>query len=313
MGIRILPGALRMNDPIPATTWQSEVAPIQRVLLKHVKDAWLDQSHVDAQWELLNYMSAPDFARAFDEYEAFVELIRGFGIEIEFLPPAEHDDGMGLDSVYVRDVSIVTDTGVILCNMGKPARRGEPGRQRQHFAARAIPVLGEIDGDGRIEGGDVAWLRPDLLGVGRGYRTNDEGIRQLRALLPPEIRIEVMHSPHYRGPGDVFHLMSVISPIADDLALVYSPLMSVPFREMLLRDGFELIEVPDAEFDSLGINVLAVAPGVVAMPKGNPDTVGRLRAVGVDVFEFEAAEICLKGCGGPTCLTRPLERSLAAM
>jgi N-dimethylarginine dimethylaminohydrolase len=295
-----------------AVTWQSEVALIRRMLLKHVKDTWQDQGHVDAQWQSLNYTDAPDFEKAVDEYDAFVELIRGFGIEVFFLPEVAHSDGLGLDSIYVRDASLVTDAGVILCRMGKPARSGEPGLQRAHFATSAIPIQGEIVEDGRIEGGDVAWLRPDLLGVARGYRTNDEGIRQLRSLLPSSVRMEVMHSPHYRGPGDVFHLMSVISPIAEDLALVYSPLVAVPFREMLLANGFRLVEVPDDEFDSLGGNVLAVAPGVVLIPSGNPQTVDRLQQAGVEVFEFAAAEICLKGCGGPTCLTRPLDRDLAS-
>jgi len=298
-----------MNGPTPSTTLQSEVAPVRRVLLKHVKDAWIDQGHVDTQWRALNYTGAPDFERAVDEYDAFVELLGGFGTEIDFLPGEVHDEGLGLDSIYVRDASLVTDAGVILCRMGKEARTGEPRRQRDHFVARGIPILGEIGGDGRVEGGDVAWLRPDLLGVARGYRTNDEGIRQLRTLLPSSVRMEVMHSPHYRGPGDVFHLMSVISPIAEDLALVYSPLMAVSFREMLLANGFRLVEVPEDEFDSLGGNVLAVAPGVVLIPSGNPQTVDRLRQAGVEVFEFAASEICVKGCGGPTCLTRPLDRN----
>lgn len=297
-----------MSETRPQTTWQSEVAPIRGMLLKHVKDAWLDQGHVDTQWQSLNYTSAPDFQKAVEEYEALVELILGFGIEITFLPAEAHDDGLGLDSVYVRDASLVIDGGVILCSMGKAARSGEPERQRDTFIASGIPILGEITGDGRIEGGDVAWLRPDLIGVARGYRTNDDGIRQLRALLDPSIQMEVMHSPHFRGPGDVFHLMSVISPIAEDLVLVYSPLMSVPFREMLVANGFRLVEVPEEEFASLGGNVLAVAPGVAVIPGGNPETVARLREAGASVFEFEAAEIILKGCGGPTCLTRPLDR-----
>jgi N-dimethylarginine dimethylaminohydrolase len=302
-----------MNDPtLSATTRQSEVAPIQSMLLKHVREAWIDQAHVDTQWQSLTYVSPPDFQKALDEYDALVELIRGFGIEVAFLPEAPHKEGMGLDSVYVRDASLVTDAGVILCNMGKDARANEPGQQGDHFTVTGVQVLGAIGGSGRIEGGDVAWLKEDLLGVARGYRTNDDGIGQLRALLDPEIRIEVMHCPHYRGPGDVFHLMSVISPIADDLALVYSPLMSVPFREMILANGIKLVEVPEAEFDSLGGNVLAVAPRVAVIPKGNPVTVSRLRAAGTEVFEFEAGEICLKGCGGPTCLTRPLERLRSA-
>lgn len=296
-------GGDRVNE-----TWRSDVAPVRRLLLKHVRDAWINQDHVDAQWQSLNYVARPDFEKAIDEYDALVDLLGRFNIEILFLPRVDDDDVVGLDSMYVRDASVVTGSGVILCAMGKSARQGEPGRQGQGFRGLGVPILGTIDGDGRLEGGDVTWLGPNTVAVARGYRTNDEGIRQLTELLGPDISVDIMHSPHYRGPSDVFHLMSVISPIDDDLALVYSPLMSVPFREMLLGRGYKLIEVPDAEFDSLGCNVLAVAPRVCIIAKGNPVTVGELRASGVTVYEFEAGEICLKGCGGPTCLTRPLDR-----
>lgn len=289
-------------------TWQSDVAPIKRVLMKHVRDAWIDQDHVDAQWRALDYVAQPDFEKACDEYDAFVELLRGFGIEVDFLPMTDHDDGVKLDSLYVRDASIVTDAGVILCSMGKAAREGEPKLQGRHFRERDIGVCGAVTGNGLLEGGDVTWLDRSTLAVARGYRTNDEGIRQLRELLGPDVGVEVMHSPHHRGPSDVFHLMSVISVMDDALALVYSPLMSVPFREMLLQRGIQLVEVPEEEFASLGCNALAVAPRVCVIAKGNPTTVERLRAAGVTVFEFDGGEICLKGCGGPTCLTRPIER-----
>lgn len=289
-------------------TWRSDVAPIRRLLLKHVRDGWIDQPHVDSQWQSLNYLARPDFEKAVDEYDAFVDLLSSFNIQVTFLPQVDHDDGIGLDSIYVRDASVVTDSGVVLCAMGKSARQGEPERQAERFRAIDVPVLGTIEGDGRLEGGDLTWLGHNAVAVARGYRTNEDGIRQLKALLGCGVSVDVMHSPHYRGPGDVFHLMSVVSPIDDNLALVYSPLMSVPFRESLLRRGYEFIEVPDAEFDSLGCNVLAVAPRVCVIAQGNPVTVRRLREAGVTVHEFEADEICLKGCGGPTCLTRPLDR-----
>jgi N-dimethylarginine dimethylaminohydrolase len=146
--------------------------------------------------------------------------------------------------------------------------------------------------------------------VGRGYRTNDEGIEQLRALLADGVdELLVVPSPHWNGPTDVFHLMSVISPLADDLALVYSPLLPVPFRQGLLARGFELVEVPDDEFDSMGCNVLALAPRVALAVEGNPETRRRMEQAGVQVHTFEGEEISAKGCGGPTCLTRPLERA----
>ena len=153
------------------------------------------------------------------------------------------------------------------------------------------------------------WLDGRTIAVGRGYRTNDEGIRQLRALLGDSIdELIVVPLPHWRGPGDVFHLMSIISPVADDLAVVYSPLMPVPFRERLTERGVQLVDVPEEEFDSMGANVLAIAPRHAVMVAGNPRTRARLEASGVRVDEYAGGEISLKGGGGPTCLTRPIAR-----
>jgi N-dimethylarginine dimethylaminohydrolase len=219
---------------------------------------------------------------------------------------------VGLDSLYARDASIVCDRGVILCSMGKPLRAGEPEAQRLAFGTWGIPVAGRIEAPGTLEGGDVVWLDERTIAVGRGYRTNDEGIRQLGALLGDSIDelIEVP-LPHWRGPGDVFHLMSIISPVADDLAVVYSPLMPVRFRESLIERGVRLVDVPDEEFDSMGANVLAIAPRHAVMVAGNPRTRARLEASGIHVDEYTGHEISLKGGGGPTCLTRPIARVLS--
>jgi N-dimethylarginine dimethylaminohydrolase len=170
-------------------------------------------------------------------------------------------------------------------------------------------VRGAIAGEGRLEGGDLVWFDERCLAVGRGYRTNDEGIRQLKAILGPAVEVVVVPLPHYRGPADVFHLMSILSPIDRDLALVYSPLMPVPFREWLIARGIGLVEVPDAEFDSMGCNVLAIQPRHCLMLEGNPETRRRLEAAGARVETFPGEEISVKGQGGPTCLTRPLERA----
>ena len=153
------------------------------------------------------------------------------------------------------------------------------------------------------------WLDERTIAVGRGYRTNAAGIEQLHALLGDSVdEVIAVALPHWRGPDDVFHLMSVISPIDRDLALVYSPLMSVPFRERLLERGMTLVEVPDDEFATMGANVLALAPRRCVMLAGNPKTRARLERAGAEVFEYDGQEISVKGGGGPTCLTRPLAR-----
>jgi len=296
-----------MVNPQPArsTTAQSDVGPLVRLLLKHPREAFRDEASIDGQWRQLFWTARPDLARAAEEYDRFVALLRDAGAEVDFLPA---DETAGLDSLYVRDASIPTDRGLILCRMGKVARGTEPALQGEFLRGLGLPVLGEITGDGRLEGGDVTWLDETTLAVGEGYRTNAEGIRQLRALLGDGVEVLVMPEPHYKGPEDVFHIMSVLSPIDHDLALVFSPLVPVPFRQQLLGRGFRLVEVPEEEFETLGCNCLAVAPRLCLLPAGNPLTRSRLEAAGATVLEFQAGEICAKGLGGPTCLTRPLLR-----
>ena len=285
---------------------QGEVGPLGRVVVKPARAAFSDQSAIDRQWRRLGFTAAPDFEAAIAEHARFTELLASLGAEVLSLPA---EDGLTLDSIYVRDASVVSDLGVVLCRMGKELRADEPTAQASAYREWDIPILGEISGGGRLEGGDVVWLDARTVAVGRGYRTNDEGIAQLRALLTGAFdEMIVVQLPHWRGPGDVFHLMSLFSPIDEDLSLVYSPLMPVPFREALVARGIELVEVPDAEFETMGCNVLAVAPRRCLMTTGNPETRRRLEAAGAEVFEYEGREISLKGGGGPTCLTRPLDR-----
>lgn len=286
----------------------SDVGALRSVLLKHARHAFPDAATVAAAWRALNYLAPPDPGRAAAEYDRFAALIEEAGARIHWMPA---DDVTGLDSIYVRDASIPSSRGMILCNMGKAARATEPAAQAEAFRAAGIAVAGAVTGSGRIEGGDVAWLDETTLAVGRGYRTNDEGIRQLRELLGAGVEIVVVPLPHWRGPADVFHLMSILSPIDRDLALVYPPLLPVPFRELLLARGFGLVDVPDEEFESMGCNVLALGPRRCLMIDGNPVTRKRLEAAGAQVTVFTGEEICRKGSGGPTCLTRPILRTEA--
>src|SRR5213083_837236 len=254
---------------------QSDVGRLRRVAVKHARDAFRSDASLDRQWRDLSYTARPDLARAMSEYERFLALLRGAGADVHCLPPSEQ---VGLDSIYVRDASIACDRGVILCSMGKPQRAAEPAAQRTALRALGIPIHGAITPPGRVEGGDVVWIDERTLAVGQGYRTNAEGIRQLQALLAGCIaELLVVPLPHWRGPNDVFHLMSILSPIDDDLFLAYSPLLPVPFRERLLARGIELVEVPEPEFATLGCNALAVAPRHCLLVAGNPETRTRLR------------------------------------
>jgi N-dimethylarginine dimethylaminohydrolase len=290
------------------TTCHSEYGSLRTVYLKRPQEAMIDNERIGRTWKELNFMGPPNLEQAMTEYGAFESLIRMSSAEIRYLPV---DADVTMDSMYCRDASLATDFGMILCNMGKMARKHEPAACRKAFAENGVPIMGSIEGTGTLEGGDMAWLDTRTLAVGRTYRTNTEGIRQLKSLLEPRgIEIVIASLPHYRGQADVFHLMSIISPVDRDLAVVYSPLMPIPFRERLLNLGYGLVEVPDAEFDSMGCNVLAIGPRKVVMVAGNPITRSRLIQAGCTVYQYDGADISVKGGGGPTCLTRPLLRQL---
>lgn len=286
---------------------QSMIHEIDFVLVKHPRDSHRNQATVSRQWRGLNYPAEPDYTAVVREFEQFLSLLRSHNMEIGFLPASDHT---GLDSVYAHDPVVVTARGAILCNMGKAARLGEPEAVAAYLQNIGVPILGRIQGEGRLEAGDVLWLDERTLAVGEGYRTNSEGICQLRALLGDTVdRVVPVALPHWTGPNDCLHLLSFISPVNHDLAVVYSRLMPVPFRNWLLRRGMRFIEVPDEEFETMACNVLAVAPGHCIMLAGNPVTQARLEIAGVQVATFAGHDLCLKGGGGPTCLTRPLHRN----
>jgi dimethylargininase len=216
----------------------------------------------------------------------------------------EHD----ADLTYTFDPVLVTDRGVLPLFPGKPNRVGEELVIERWLNAHGVPTLGRIEGEGRAEGGDTFWLDEHTLCVGRTLRTNRAGVEQLRAILQPVVEVEVFDVPYWKGAGELIHLMSVISPIADDLSVVYMPLLPCGLLEILLERGIRLVEVPDEEFLSLGCNVLAVSPNVAVMADGNPVTRSRLESAGADVHVFAAGEVGVNGSGGPTCLTRPILR-----
>jgi N-dimethylarginine dimethylaminohydrolase len=283
------------------------VSDIKSLLLKHPKEAFINQESIDKQWLTLNYLACPDFGRAVEEYESFEALLQKFVPEIRYLPKNE---STGLDSIYVHDPVMITERGAILCRMGKGERVSEPSAFKEFLKELKIPILGTISDPGKLEGGDVVQFDEQTLGVGQGYRTNAEGIRQLRELTKDFIEeIAVVPLPHWNGPEDVLHLMSFISPVDQNCSLVYSRLMPVQFREWLLHRGMQLVEVPDSEYMTMACNVLAVAPGICIMLDGNPRTKKLLEQAGMEVFEYTGEEVSRKGAGGPTCLTRPLYRA----
>jgi N-dimethylarginine dimethylaminohydrolase len=280
---------------------QSMVAPLRRVLMRRP-----DESFAVDDPELWHYTARPNLTLAQQEHDALVATLRRAGAEV-----IEHADAQPgrADAIFVFDPALVTDRGAIMLSMGKPLRRGEEQAMAQRFAELGVPVLATLHGDARAEGGDLLWLDHDTLAVGLGFRTNAEGLRQLRAALEPiGVTIIPVDLPYYSGPDACLHLLSLISLVDHDLAVVYPPLLAVAFYQELQRRNMRLIEVPEAEFMTMGTNVLALAPGECLMLAGNPITQALIEAAGCEVLTYTGNEISLKAEGGPTCLTRPILR-----
>ncbi|HEX5147779.1 MAG TPA: arginine deiminase family protein [Candidatus Limnocylindrales bacterium] len=277
---------------------QSMTAPLRDVLVKRpgpaFEAAFDDPAH--------GFLHPVDLAVARHEHDAFVETLASLGPRVHMLD-AETDSP---DLVYTFDPLLVSDRGAIALRPGKMNRASEPATLEAWTRAAGIPTVGRIEAPGTVEGGDTFWLRPDLFCIGRTLRTNDHGARQLAGLVGGDVR--VFDLPYWRGPAELVHLLSVISPVADDLAVVFLPLLPVGLWQLLVELGIRLIEVPDEEFPTLGCNVLAVRPGVVIAAEGNPRTAAALRRAGCEVHSYPATEIGINGSGGPTCLTRPLYR-----
>lgn len=291
-----------MLPAVTATTRRygghSSTAPLRDALVQRpgaaFGNAFADPAH--------GFLHPVDLALAQREHDAFTDLLAALGVRVH---PLEADSSSP-DLVYAYDPVLVTDAGAIPLRPGKPTRRVEPPIVERWAVGAGIPIAGRIEAPGTIEGGDAFWLRPGLLCIGRTLRTNDAGARQLARLVGGDVR--VFDLPYWRGEAELVHLMSVISPVTDDLAVIFPPLLPAGLWGLLAELGVRTLAVPEQEYPTLGCNVLAVRPGVVVVADGNPQTRRALEAAGCEVHTYPAEEIGLNGSGGPTCMTRPIRR-----
>ena len=260
----------------------------------------------------LGFLHPVDLALARREHAELAEVLSALGCTVHVVEAEElgtspdAEPGPSADAVYAFDPVLVTDRGVVALRPGKPSRRAEVRPLEGWLNGAGVPTAGRIEPPGTVEGGDTLWLRPDLFCIGRSLRTDDAGARELSAIVGGDVR--VFDLPYWRGSAELVHLLSVISPVADDLAVVFPPLLPVGLWRLLRDLGIRTLDVPEEEYVTLGCNVLAVRPGVVVVADGNPATAAALAAAGCEVHAIAATEIGLNGSGGPTCLTRPILR-----
>jgi N-dimethylarginine dimethylaminohydrolase len=283
---------------------QSMAAPLKRVLMRSAASAMRR-----ADRKAWHYGPGFDPARAAEQHRAFAEMVATSGAAVEWLP--DGDDGLS-DSVFTHDPSLMTTGGAIILSMGKALRYPEPALHAATYEKLGIPILGRLEAPGQVEGGDCVWVDEKTLAIGRGVRTNQAGIEQIAAILAPlGVTVLGYDLPLWMGEEACLHLMSVISPLDDDLALVHSPLLPAAFYQLLRARGITLVEGDADEFresNGLSLNVLPTSPRDVIMVAGFPRTKAAMEAAGCRVQEFEADALCIACEGGPTCLTRPILR-----
>ena len=287
--------------PAPATRLfggQTMTRTLRRVLVRPPSAAGF------GAWHEYGWRAEPDPLELAREHEAFCEALRTAGAEVVLAETKVEGDP---DSIYIFDAAIVADHGGIVLRSGKEGRLVESAAIEKDLEAAGVPLAARLEEPQLVDGGDTIWLDERTLLVGRGYRTNDDGIHALQAALP-EVDVLAFDLPHLHGSQVVLHLLSLLSPLDDDLVVAYLPLMPVRLVQLLHELGVEIVEVPDDEFETMGPNVLALAPRVALALEGNDETRRRLERAGVHVHVYGGDEISRKGDGGPTCLTRPLLR-----
>jgi N-dimethylarginine dimethylaminohydrolase len=287
------------------STWiTSTVGQLERVAMR------APGAILTADAERWHYAKPIDADQLAAQYATFAELVTAAGAEIVWLPDAADDLA---DSIFTYDPSFTVADGVVIGRPGKPLRDGEIALHRDFYIDQGIPIIGEITSPGMLEGGDCFWLDDTTLAVGRGFRTNQAGIKQLTEFVAPHgINVLAFDLPYHRGPDACLHLMSVVSPLDNNLALVHPPLMPTALWEAMVDRGYELLAAPPEEFEQslgLNLNVLATAPREVIAINGFPGTLALMRDAGCNVTTFDADELCIPCEGGPTCMTRPLLRT----
>ena len=284
----------------------NEYSQITEVAIRSPLQSFIDEEKLSSEWEPLRFHAKPHLEEAIVEFNYFRGLLADDGITIIDLPSSSL---LTIDSIYTRDSILISKRGLILCNMGRSSRTPEAIENFNTLKSKKYEIAGKITAPGTLEGGDFIWIDDNHAAVGLGPRTNIDGIRQLKEILGPTVDLHVVQLPDPNHPDDVRHLMSIISPLDKDLALIYKPFMPDSFISWLLKLGLKFIEVPEKEYTFMGCNVLATSPRSIIMLEQLPEVQSQLEGAGCKIRMYKGIEISRKGEGGPTCLTRPLERN----
>jgi len=232
-----------------------------------------------------------DPAAAVSQHDSLKAALRSYGCEVIDLSELRGHP----NSVFTRDTSLTTPEGYVQLRLGLPSRLGEAAWMGETLVELGLPCVGRITAPGTVEGGDVV-LAGDVAFVAHSVRTNQEGIRQLSAILKKmnyAIRVITL-------PDTILHLDRVLNTIGPKTLLYCSSIIPL---EML--KGFDVVEI-DYDYDTTA-NIICLHDKEVLVNQSNSVVVERLRARGFTVHVLDLSEFA-KGMGGPNCLIMPVER-----
>ncbi len=242
----------------------------------------------------------PSLARAARQHSGLVTALRDEGVEVRLIPA---DTGLP-DLAFTRDTSLMTPWGLIGLRPGAGHRAREVDVVLQAARGAGVPVVGRIE-HGRIEGGDVAILRPGLVLIGiSGERTDEAGAHALGAIF----RRRGWKVLTYRFDPHFLHLDTLLCLADRNLAMACTDVLDEGLVGQLEALGIDLMPVGYKEARKLGCNLLSLGDKRVVTAGSCSRIDAQLAGRGYRSIAVDLSEFILCG-GGVHCLTMPLQRA----
>lgn len=275
----------------------SEVGTLRQVLMHRPGD---ELNGIDDPAPVLwTALIEPELAT--HQHDMLAETYRKLGVGVRYIEPQHATPNL----YFARDLFFMTPQGAIISRMASAVRAGEERQAAAALAHAGVPILMTVYGSGTFEGADIAYLDGGVVLVAFGLRSNREGCRQVSSMLSSiGLQPVIVEMPY--GTGHIDGGLSIIDKRKAIIRPYHCPFAAY---ETLVRLGYELIEVPDEGETAAGmaINLVPVAPGVIVMPAGNPNTRKALEKRGIECHEVDVSEL-MKGGGAVHCMTGVLKR-----
>lgn len=289
---------LQLGHVWRACGYAHEAAPLREVLI-----SWPgEELDFEGDPNLQLMLEPIDLARIREQAAGIVDFFRSQDVLVHVDTPRRPPPP---NYLFMRDLFYMTPEGAILGRVAAQQRVGE-----ERFAAEAltrigVPILHTPRGRVTFEGADVLQVRPDVVWIGVGRRTNDLGFRFLSEALQP-FGIRTVPIPM---PAGTQHLLGLANFVDRDRVVVHATLAPRELKDAMSELGIHpfYLEPDDEMIRGRAMNFVTLGPGRLVMPAGCPATRRRFEKAGFEVHELEIGEY-LKGAGGLGCLTGIIRR-----